>query len=575
VLAVDLSWHGSTGKQTWLAQQKILLRSSHGWPARDALGSLVETSRPVSMFCYDPGMIYQFGDFRLDIARQELWRGRETIDIEPMVLDLLRLLIENHDRLVTKEELFSVLWDDRAVSDSALSTCIKSARRAVEDTGRRQCVIKTIHGKGLRWVAPFKTVFSLEETAGESLITNDDVRAEVTKRPSIAILPFDALGENPVTNTLCEAIPHELIAAISRLRWISVIARGSSFRFRTSTGDLDEIRQRLRVRYCLTGSVELLGKQVSISVVLTDTSDGRVVWADRFTSSISDVHVVRETIIAQVIFAVEVQIPLSEAAKARLRSPENIDAWSAYHLGLQSLYRFDESENERAVAMFEKAVLLEPSFARAHAALSFAHFKTAFMHYAPKRNVAVNAARRAAERAVELDPMDPFANFNMGRSLWLVGDLSGAQSWLNRSTSISPNFAQGIYARAWTETVSGASKLGRRLSDEARELSPLDPLLYAMLGTRALSLAMDGRDDEAAQWANRAANEPGAHDLISVIAIVTNELAGNREEAAEWARRVRQHRHDISQDHFFRSFPFKDDKVRSRFSSALARHDIS
>ena len=225
--------------------------------------------------------------------------------------------------------------------------------------------------------------------------------------------------------------------------------------------------------------------------------------------------------------------------------------------------------------MFENAIALESGFARAHAALSFAHFKTAFMHYSSDRDVAVNAARAAAERSIALDPMDPFTNFNMGRSLWLVGDLDGAKSWLNRSTSLSPNFAQGIYARAWTETVSGSSQMGRRLSDDARTLSPLDPLLYAMLATRAMSLAIEGHHAEAAKWSVRAANAPGAHDLISVIAVVTNELAGNREEAANWARRVMASRRDITQDHFFRSFPFTDEATRRLFSDALSRHGIA
>lgn len=117
----------------------------------------------------------------------------------------------------------------------------------------------------------------------------------------------------------------------------------------------------------MTGSVEVSGQSVSINVVLTDTADGQVIWADHFRSRMEDVHEIREKIIAQVIFAIEVQIPLSEATKARLRSPENIDAWAAYHLGLQSLYRFDEGENDRAIAMFEKAIALETGFARAHA----------------------------------------------------------------------------------------------------------------------------------------------------------------------------------------------------------------
>ena len=520
-------------------------------------------------------MNYGFGDLTIDLARQELWRGASAVDVEPMVFQLLHVLIENRDRLVSKDELFNVLWDGRAVSDAALSTCIKSARRAIDDSGDRQEVIKTIHGKGLRWVAPLRPI--AEASAADvstDLDAGDDVWVEAAKRPSIAILPFDAIGAGMEAQTLSEAIPHELIATIARLRWISVIARGSSFRFQSGTDDLDLVRRRLGVRYCMTGSVEVLGRNVSISVVLADTEDGQVIWADRFRSTMEDVHEVRETILAQVIFAVEIQIPLSEASKARLRSPENIDVWATYHLGLQSLYRFDEGENDRAVAMFEKAIALEPGFARAHAALSFAHFKTAFMHYSVDRDVAVIAARAAAERSIELDPMDPFANFNMGRSLWLVGDLDRAKSWLNRSTSLSPNFAQGIYARSWTETVSGSSQMGRRLSDEARVLSPLDPLLYAMLGTRAMSLAIEERHAEAAEWGVRAATAPGAHDLISVIAVFTNELAGNHQEAANWAERVRARRRDITQELFFRSFPFTDHPTRRRFSAALSRHGI-
>lgn len=143
------------------------------------------------MFCYDPAMIYKFGEFRLDIARQELWCGAETVDVEPMALELLRLLIENHDRLVSKEEIFAALWDDRTVTDSALSTCIKSARRAVQDSGRSQSIIKTVHGKGLRWVAPFKTVDHPAEAAAHAIDKHESTWLEASQRPSIAILPFD------------------------------------------------------------------------------------------------------------------------------------------------------------------------------------------------------------------------------------------------------------------------------------------------------------------------------------------------------------------------------------------------
>lgn len=520
-------------------------------------------------------MIYRFGAFSFDIARQELRRGDALVEAEPLALALIQHLIEHRDRLVGKDELFDVLWDGRAVSDAALSTCIKSARRAVDDSGTLQAAIKTVHGKGLRWIAEIEsTPAKTHQDTQTDLDQPDEDWTQASRRPSLAILPFDVMGGDMTAATLSEAIPHELIAAISRLRWISIIARGSSFRFRSNHGNLDDIRQKLGVRYCLTGSVEMIGRQVCISVELADTSDGQVIWAERFQSPLEEVHQIRETIVAQVIFAVEMQIPLSEAAKARLQSPENIDVWATYHLGLQSLYRFDQGDNARAIAMFEKAIALDPGFARAHAALSFAHFKTAFMHYGTDREVAVTAARGAAERGIELDPMDPFTNFNMGRSLWLVDDLTGAQSWLGRATSLSPSFAQGLYARAWTETISGSSETGRRLSDEARSLSPLDPLLYAMLGTRAISLSQQNRDYEAARWVERAANAPGAHYLIRAIAVAIHDMAGKPSEAAIWAERLRGQREEITQAQFFRSFPFRDETYRLRFSEALRRYGI-
>ena len=523
-------------------------------------------------------MIYHFGEYSLDTSREELTCASEPVDIEPLALSVLKLLIENRDRLVSKTEIFDVVWSGRIVSESALSTCIKSARRAVDDTGSRQSIVKTIHGKGFRWVAPVRVEGPEAEPLGSAATDLDEEEGqwiEASRRPTIAILPFDVLGTDPIAATLGQAIPHELIAEISRLRWIAVIARGSSFRFQSALADLADIRQKLGTRYCLTGCVEMIGLHANISVELSDTIDGDVIWADFFKASIEDIHSVRETIVAQVIFAIEVQIPLSEAAKARLRSPENIDVWAAYHLGLQSLYQFDKNENDRAIAMFDKAIALEPGFARAHAARSFAHFKTAFMNYSQDRLSAVTIARSAAERAIELDPMDPFGNFNMGRSLWLVGDLEGAQGWLKRATSLSPSFAQGLYARAWTEMVSCSSESGRQLSDQARNLSPLDPMLYAMLGTRALCLMMEERYEEAAVWADRAASAPGAHVLIWVIAAIANELAGYRETAAAWAQRVWQHRADISQEHFFRSFPFTDAGIRARFASALTKHGFA
>ena len=163
----------------------------------------------------------------------------------------------------------------------------------------------------------------------------------------------------------------------------------------------------------------------------------------------------REQIRSQVLVALEIRIPLHEASLARLAPVENLDAWSAYHLGLQHLYRFNRVDNGAATALFQRAVELDPTFARAHAGLSFVHFQSAFMHYTDDIAGAISQARRFAERGLELDPLDPFVNFTMGRTYWLQGDLETSLGWLERATDISPHYAQGIYARAWTEVLSG------------------------------------------------------------------------------------------------------------------------
>src|SRR5262249_49101753 len=156
---------------------------------------------------------------------------------------------------------------------------------------------------------------------------------------------------------------------------------------------------------------------------LVDTLDGGVVWADRFSGRIDDVHSMREEIRGRVLMALDLRIPMHEAGLARLAAPEDLDAWSAYHLGVQHIYRFNRTDNVIAAQLFQRAVTLDPRFARAHAGLSFVHFQAAFMRYTDDIAAEVQHARNFAERGLALDPLDPFVNFTMGRSFWLQGDL--------------------------------------------------------------------------------------------------------------------------------------------------------
>ena len=304
-------------------------------------------------------------------------------------------------------------------------------------------------------------------------------------------------------------------------------------------------------------------------VELTDSQCGRIIWAERFHGHVDDIHSIRYAIRTRIVTALEIAIPAYEAENARLGNSENLDAWSAYHLGLQHMYRFNRQDNAQAESLFQLAVSKDPTFARAYAGLSFVHFQTAFLRNTQDVAAEADLARKFADRAMDRDPLDPFVNFVMGRSFWLTGDLDNSLGWLERSTNISPNYAQGIYARAWTEALSGDGAKARDNVDLAMRLSPLDPLYYAMLGTRALSHMSDGDYAEAARWADKAARSPGAHVLIAMIAVVTHALAQHDKGARHWADNARNRNDALTKEDFFRSFPLKSEDIRARAAIAF------
>jgi TolB-like protein len=524
-------------------------------------------------------MIYRFGPFELDLARVELRTGARPRPLEPQVFALLAYLVEHRERLVSRDEIFEKVWDGRIVSDSALSSRVKSARKALGDDGKAQRFIKTIHGQGFRFVAEVRVERDqtsaspaiLSGTAGTASVQASDVSADSISRPSIAVLPFRLIGVAGPYESIADGLPHELITELARLRWLFVIARGSSFRLRGDELDLREVGRLLGVRYCLSGTVEVDGQRLTVTTELVDTRGGDVVWGERYTGFIDDVHAVRTEIRSKILTSLEIQIPLHEAAGARLHDTGNLDAWSAYHLGLQHIYRFNRKDNAIAAGLFERAVTQDPGFARAHAGLSFVHFQTAFMRQTDDIAGEIALARRCAQRGVDIDHLDPFVNFTMGRSFWLEGDLERALAWLERSTSLSPNYAQGIYARAWTETMAGNGLEGRGHVDLAMQLSPLDPLYYAMLGTRGFTHMVRGEDAEAATWTERAARSPGAHVLIAMIAAAAQMLAGKEHLARTWATNVRERSPLLAREDFFRAFPLKSEPLRGRLSAALKK----
>ncbi len=514
-------------------------------------------------------MAWIFGDFRLDPERFELSCGAELVRLEPQVLALLCLLVRHHDRMVTKDEIVEKIWNGQSVSDASISSRIRSARQAVGDDGHHQTTIRTVHGRGFRFVAE---VVETAPAQAAKATAPPETNSPLTGRPSIAILPFRPLAMTPELAILADAIPSEIIQALSRLRWLAVIARGSSFRFRKPDPDLELIATALGARYVLSGLIEANVSRLAVTLELSDASTNEVIWGDRINAPLDAIDDLRSRVVAHLVTALDVYIPLNEARSSQMAALETLDAWANYHLGLQHLYRFTTNDNQRAKGLFERAVMLDPHFARAHAGLSFTSFLEAFLHLGPHLKEATRAARHHAERGLELDSLDPFANFTMGRSHWLTDDLDTAAEWLARATTLNPNYAQGFYSSAMTSMLTGnlaATEVGL---DTALQLSPLDPLLYGMHGVRSQMFIQSGDYAAAARWGDRAAATPGAHYLIAMIAMVANGLAGRHDTAARWRQTVRQRKPDANAAHYFASFPTRDIVSRLLIADELCRH---
>ncbi len=514
-------------------------------------------------------MAWIFGDFRLDPERFELSCGAELVQLEPQVLALLCLLVRHHDRMVTKDEIVEKIWNGQSVSDASISSRIRSARQAVGDDGHHQTTIRTVHGRGFRFVAE---VVETAPAQAAKATAPPETNSPLTGRPSIAILPFRPLAMTPELAILADAIPSEIIQALSRLRWLAVIARGSSFRFRKPDPDLELIATALGARYVLSGIIEANVSRLAVTLELSDASTNEVIWGDRINAPLDAIDDLRSRVVAHLVTALDVYIPLNEARSSQMAALETLDAWANYHLGLQHLYRFTTNDNQRAKGLFERAVMLDPHFARAHAGLSFTSFLEAFLHLGPHLKEATRAARHHAERGLELDSLDPFANFTMGRSHWLTDDLDTAAEWLARATTLNPNYAQGFYSSAMTSMLTGnlaATEVGL---DTALQLSPLDPLLYGMHGVRSQMFIQSGDYAAAARWGDRAAATPGAHYLIAMIAMVANGLAGRHDTAARWRQTARQRKPDANAAHYFASFPTRDIVSRLLIADELCRH---
>jgi TolB-like protein/Tfp pilus assembly protein PilF len=468
-----------------------------------------------------------FEDCALDLDRRELLRASQVVATAPQVFDLLVYLAEKRERVVSRDELINAIWAGRIVSESTLASHINAVRKAVGDSGEQQRVIRTVARKGFRFVADVREVKSSDGVVQEPAST-----PALPARPSIAVLPFVNLSGDREQDYLADGVVEDIIAALSRHRWLFVVARNSSFVYKSRAVDMKQVGRELGVRYVLEGSWRKAQNRVRITGQLIDATTGAHHWAGRFEGVLGDIFELQDQITESVVGAIAPQLERAEIERAIRKPTASLDAYDYYLRGMAELHQGTRETIDQALPLFHKAIEFDPEFASAYAMAAWCHCWRKINGWLTDRPREMAEGVRLARRAVELGKGDAVALTRSGHALaHLAGDLQGGIALLDRALMLNPNLAAawllGGFLRLW----HGETELAIEHLARAMRLSPLDPELYRMQAGMAAAHLFVGRFDTSSSWAEKALQDVSSLLLAAAVLAASHALAGRTAEA--------------------------------------------
>ncbi len=394
-------------------------------------------------------------------------------------------------------------------------------------------------------------------------------------KPSIAVLPFDSMSGDPEQEYFSDGMTEDIITELSRIRWLFVIARNSSFAYKGKSPDVRRAAAELGVRYILEGSVRKGGDRVRITAQLIDATDGTHVWAERFDRDIGDVFALQDEITATLIAAIEPELAKAEQQRAIKKPVESLDAWSWFQRGLWHHNRATREDNEQALVYIGKAIELDPEFSRALATLAHVHYWMVLFGYTQDAKSDLRTGLALARRAITADEREPYAHFALGRISTLLGDLDTAVEELELAIELSPSFAHAYYGLGNALNFIGRAEDAIEKIDRAIRLNPHDPAIWTFMSGRAWSLFFLGRYDEAHPWALKGVRQANAGWLSHAIAACVFAELGQREDASASVAAALELKPDFRTSFISDNDPFRNRDYLDRFTSALRKAGIA
>jgi TolB-like protein len=462
-------------------------------------------------------MLLKFNNFLLDTDRREFRGAAGTIHVEPQVFDLLLYFAANPNRVIGKDELIEHVWHGRIVSDAALNSRINSARKAIGESGENQRLIKTVQRRGFLFAGDVMRPTSDHASAVRVATPAESPKLALPDKPSIAVLPFQNLSGDQEQEYFADGVVEDIITGLSRIKWLFVIARNSSFAYKGRALDVKQVGRDLGVRYVLEGSLRKASDRVRISVQLIEAETGGHIWAERYDRRLEDIFALQDEITLSVVGAIEPSLRDAEIERVKRKRPDSLDAYDLVLRALPHVYAATPEEASKALPLLGRALIFEADYARAHGYLAWCH--EILVRAGTKQENRV-AAIHHAHAAID-HGRDDATTLALGAfAISMVEhDRVTAFEAFDQALALSPSSSFTLFLGSVAMAYAGEAERGIDWAERALRISPLDRLNYFSFHALAVGHFLRGRYEEAATAGRRAVQStPGFNISYCLLA---------------------------------------------------------
>jgi TolB-like protein/Tfp pilus assembly protein PilF len=520
-------------------------------------------------------MTYSLGPFRLDVDAMMLFRGAEPVALGHRAISVLYILVQRPGMPVSKDALMQGAWAGLAVEENNLAVQVAALRRVFGEVPGGESWIETLPRRGYRFVGE---VGIAEPAVGVSTVPSaaGSFNLALPSQPSIAVLPFDNMTNDPEQDYFADGMVEEITTALSRFRSLFVIARNSSFTYKGRAVDVKQVGRELGVRYVLEGSVRKAGNRLRITGQLIDASTGAHLWADRVDGSLEDVFDLQDEVATRVVGAIAPRLERAEIERVKRKPTESLDSYDYYLRGMASYHRPPFANREstaEALRLFRRAIDLDPEFAAAYAMAAYCYVMRKGSGNAADPVLESAEAARLAHRAIELGQDDAHAISTGGFALAFVcSELDSGAALIDRAIALNPNLAAVWFYSGYVKLWLGEPDMAIERFARAMRLSPVDPTMPRMQAATADAHFHAGRHDEAAAWAALALRHAPDHHNALRINAAANALTGQLDRAGSSIARLRQLDPILRVSNLQRSQgPYRRAEYTARYEEALRK----